>query len=50
MPQCVGPLRCEFIFIISMIIFIIYEGHFYVRKTGLYLYKYRIHGTICYIF
>ena len=23
-----------------------YEGHFYVRRIGLYLYKYRIYGTI----
>ena len=24
----------------------IYEGHFYLRRIGLYLYKYRIYGTI----
>ena len=23
-----------------------YEGQFYVRKNGLYLYKYRIYGTL----
>ena len=23
-----------------------YKGHFYVRRIGLYLYKYRIYGTI----
>ena len=29
----------------------IYEGHFYVRRIGLYLYKYRIYGAISvYIF
>ena len=24
----------------------VYQGHFYVRRSGLYLYKYRIYGTI----
>ena len=23
-----------------------YEGHFYVRRIGRYLYKYRIYGTV----
>ena len=33
-------------FKVSEYLWYIYEGHFYVCRIGLYLYKYRIYGTI----
>ena len=40
-------IHCSLILYTLLAVYIsIYEGHFYVRRIGLYLNKYRIYGTI----